>query len=97
MTSRYVLLATCAIFALFAGCQNMQVEPQSKSKWTGTLPALHTLEDCESRNLSSYAGKTYRFSHKGCRANVRFDGNGEVTAFEPDDAEICRDVLPKCL
>ena len=64
--------------------------------WTLPLPDLNKIEECQRADLSRSYGKTFRFHLYECWADVAIDSNGKVTAFKPDNAEICEQVLSKC-
>jgi hypothetical protein len=77
-----------------AACQ--QQSAQSQSTWSEPLPDLNTVEECQKADLGRYWGSTFRFHRDGCWANVTFDERGRVTAFEPEDAAVCQQVLATC-
>jgi hypothetical protein len=80
-----------------AALADQQQSSQSQSKWPGPLPDLNTVEECQKADLSRHWGSTFRFHRDGCWANVSFDDEGRVTAFEPDEPEICKKVLATCV
>ena len=80
--------------ALFAACQPTEADP--RTEWTKPLPDLNKIEECQRADLSRYYNSTFRFHLHDCWADVSIDGMGRVTAFKPDDAEICEKVLAKC-
>lgn len=88
------LLATCLVLAVVGACQQHSAPPQSR--WSDRLPDLNTVEECQKADLGRYWGSTFRFHRDGRWANVSFDERGKVTAFEPDDAAICKQVLARC-
>jgi hypothetical protein len=57
---------------------------------------LNTIEECQRADLGRYWGSTYRFHLYGCEADVTFSDRGEVLAFEPNDAALCRRVIESC-
>jgi len=79
---------------LSAACQ--QTSSKSGTEWSGPLPDLNKIEECQRADLQRYLGSTYRFHLYGCWADVSIDSSGRVTAFKPDDAEVCEKVLASC-
>ena len=57
------------------------------------LPSLNTVEECQRADLGRYFGKTFRFHHGACWADVSIDENGKITSFIPEDEEACREAL----
>jgi hypothetical protein len=57
------------------------------------LPTLNTVEECQRADLARYFGKTFRFHHGECWADVSIDENGKVTSFVPEDEDACRTAL----
>ena len=97
MSATRLSASACLAVAAVAlsGCQQ-QSAPSSQSTWSGPLPDLNTVEECQKADLGRSWGATFRFHRDGCWANVTFDERGKVTAFEPDDAAICEKVLAGC-
>ena len=96
MTRSHVpMVALCLVApVLFAACQ--QTAPKSGAEWSGPLPDLNKIEECQRADLQRYLGSTYRFHLYDCWADVSIDSNGRVTAFKPDDAGVCEKVLASC-
>lgn len=99
MNRAHRLYAICLVSvlggALVAACQQPSRQPQGT--WSGAMPDLNAVEECQKADLSRYWGSTFRFHRDGCWADVSFDEYGRVTAFGRDDAEICRKVLATCV
>jgi hypothetical protein len=57
------------------------------------LPSLNNVEECQRADLGRYFGKTFRFHHGACWADVSIDENGKITSFIPEDEDACRDAL----
>ena len=57
------------------------------------LPSLNTVEECQRADLQRYLGKTFRFHHGACWADVSIDENGKITSFIPEDEAACREAL----
>jgi hypothetical protein len=75
--------------------QESNIEP--RTEWTEPLPSLDKIEECRGGDLSRSFGSTVRFQLYDCLADVSIDEMGRVTAFKPDDAEVCEEVLStKC-
>ena len=92
---RLILLCLCvAAPALFAACKNTTTKP--RTEWSGPLPDLNKVEQCQRADLQRYLGSTYRFHLYDCWANVSIDDLGRVTAFKPDHAEVCERVMATC-
>lgn len=83
-------VAAALLGITIAACQQ---QPASRSD---ALPDLNTVEECQKADLGRYWGSTFRFHRDGCWADVTFDERGKVTAFEPDDAALCKQVLARC-
>lgn len=89
---------TRAIVAGFLAChltavaqQSLADEPQKQS--LTPLPSLNTVEECQRADLNRYYGKTFRFHHGECWADVGIDENGNITSFIPEDEDACRQAL----
>ncbi|WP_374307396.1 hypothetical protein [Dongia sp.] len=52
-----------------------------------------TVEECQRADLSRYFGKTFRFHHGACWADVSIDADGKITSFIPEDEDACREAL----
>src|SRR5688572_13190255 len=89
-----ICLVLAGVGAALAACQ--QQSAQSRNTWSDPRPDINTVEECQKADLGRYWGSTFRFHRDGCWANVSFDERGKVTAFEPDDAAICKRVLASC-
>ena len=97
MTIERGVLTLClglAASVLFTACT--QSTPKPRTEWSGPLPDLNKIEECQRADLQRYLGSTYRFHLYDCWADVSIDSNGRVTAFEPDDAGVCKKVLASC-
>ncbi|WP_303980728.1 hypothetical protein [Dongia mobilis] len=66
-------------------------EPEKQS--LTPLPSLNNVEECQRADLSRNYGKTFRFHHGECWADVSIDENGKVTSFIPEDEDACRKAL----
>jgi hypothetical protein len=66
------MVALCvAAPILFAACQ--QALSKSGTEWSGPLPDLNKIEECQRADLQRYLGSTYRFHLYDCWAEVSID------------------------
>lgn len=84
---------TILITGILAGCFFTRATQAEEKKSLTPLPSLNTVEECQRGDLGRYFGKTYRFHHGACWADVSFDENGKVTSFIPEDEDACRKAL----
>ena len=66
---------------------------EGKKESLTPLPSLNTVEECQRADLGRYYGKTFRFHHGECWADVAIDENGKITSFIPEDEEACKRAL----
>jgi hypothetical protein len=95
MSDRLPILYIClAAPAILAACQ--QTEHAPRATWSGPLPSLDKIEECRGGDLSRSYGSTVKFHLYDCWADVLIDDMGRVTAFKPEDAAVCEQVLARC-
>jgi hypothetical protein len=84
-------IATCALLVLGMLAHPTHAEGEKES--ITPLPSLNTVEECQRADLVRYYGKTFRFHHGACWADVSIDENGKITSFIPEDEDACREAL----
>lgn len=88
---------TRALIALLLIASPIAIQPAGADAETKQslppLPSLNNVEECQRADLSRSYGKTFRFHHGACWADVDIDENGKITSFIPEDEEACKRAL----
>jgi hypothetical protein len=84
-----LLIASILAAATLAHLAHAEDKKQSLTP----LPSLNNVEECQRADLGRYFGKTFRFHHGACWADVSIDEDGKITSFVPEDEDACREAL----
>jgi hypothetical protein len=76
-------IATCALLVL--GMLTHPTHAEGEKESLTPLPSLNTVEECQRADLQRYLGRTFRFHHGACWADVSIDESGKVTRFARED------------
>nr|WP_298686580.1 hypothetical protein [uncultured Dongia sp.] len=86
-------IATVLMACLLAAVAQPGFADEPPKQSLTPLPSLNTVEECQRADLSRNYGKTFRFHHGECWADVSINENGNVTSFIPEDEDACRKAL----